>query len=217
MLFSFYRTKGTVLKERGFICMKPITQKQLRVYDYIRDFIATEGYPPTVREIGTGVGLNSPATVKHHLDKLVELGFITVAEGKTRAIALIDQEKAENMVPLLGHVAAGAPILANEHIEDYIPFDTGGHNEEFFALRVRGESMLRAGILPDDCVVVHQQEQANNGEIVVALLEDEATVKTLSRRNGKTWLNPENDAYDPIDGTNARILGKVVAVIRYYS
>ena len=119
-------------------------------------------------------------------------------------------------MPVLGSVAAGNPILAEECIEDYLPFDAGGRDEEYFALRVRGESMLNAGILPDDLVVVHRQSTARHGEIVVALLEDEATVKRLSLRNGQVWLMPENDEYSPIDGTYARILGKVAAVTRYY-
>ena len=116
----------------------------------------------------------------------------------------------------MGTVAAGAPILAQECIEDYLTFDTNGREGEYFALRVRGESMLNAGILPGDLVVVHQQPEAHNGEIVVALLGEEATVKRLSRRNGQVWLLPENDAYSPIDGHDATILGKVTAVVRQY-
>ena len=119
-------------------------------------------------------------------------------------------------VPIVGTVAAGAPILAQECIEDYLTFDTNGREGEYFALRVRGESMLNAGILPGDLVVVHQQPEAHNGEIVVALLEDEATVKTLRRKDGHTWLMPENPDYEPIDGDGCEILGKVVAVVRRY-
>ena len=113
-------------------------------------------------------------------------------------------------------MAAGTPILAQECIDDYLTFDCGGQEDEFFALRVRGESMLNAGILPDDLVVVHRQQAASNGEIVVALLGEEATVKRLSRRNGSIWLMPENDAYQPIDGRGAQVLGKVTAVVRQY-
>ena len=119
-------------------------------------------------------------------------------------------------VPIVGTVAAGAPILAQECIEDYLTFDTNGREGEYFALRVRGESMLNAGILPGDLVVVHQQQEARNGEIIVALIEDEATVKRLKRKDGHVWLMPENEAYSPIDGTHASILGKVSAVIRTY-
>ena len=116
----------------------------------------------------------------------------------------------------MGTVAAGTPILAEECIEDYLTFDAGGDSSQYFALRVRGESMLNAGILPDDLVVVRQQQTANNGEIVVALLGDEATVKRLSRRNGEVWLLPENESYRPIDGREATLLGKVTAVVRRY-
>ena len=116
----------------------------------------------------------------------------------------------------MGNVAAGSPILAEEHVEDYLTFDTGGRGGEYFALHVRGESMINAGILNGDLVVVRRQPVADNGEIVVALLEDEATVKRLSRKNGRVWLLPENEAYEPIDGTHAQILGKVTAVVRQY-
>ena len=116
----------------------------------------------------------------------------------------------------MGNVAAGSPILAEECIEDYLPFDAGGREGEYFALRVRGESMLNAGILPGDLVVVHSQPTARHGEIVVAMIEDEATVKRLSLRGGQVWLLPENDDYSPIDGTYAKILGKVAAVVRHY-
>ena len=122
----------------------------------------------------------------------------------------------KNRIPILGDVAAGTPILAQECIDDYLTFDCGGTEEEFFALRVRGESMLNAGILPDDLVVVRRQPSAVNGEIVVALLGDEATVKSLSKKNGEIWLLPENDDYQPIDGTNAQVLGRVTAVVRQY-
>ena len=119
-------------------------------------------------------------------------------------------------MPVVGSVAAGSPILAQECIEDYLTFDTGGRAGEYFALQVRGESMKYAGILPGDLVVVHQQSDANNGDIVVALFEDEATVKTLRRKDGHVWLMPANDDYTPIDGDRAEILGKVVAVVRRY-
>ena len=202
--------------------MVKLTVKQQQIYDYIRAFSAQHGYPPSVREIGEAVGLKSPSTVHFHLKSLEDAGVILKAEGKTRAITLPGQGVAEetdphaNQVPVLGSVAAGSPILAQECIEDYLTFDTEGLEGEHFALRVRGESMLNAGILPDDLVVVHRQQDARNGEIVVALFEDEATVKTLSRRDGHTWLLPENPDYEPIDGTYAEIIGKVVAVVRRY-
>ena len=162
------------------------------------------------------MGLKSPSTVHFHLKRLQERGLIEKGDFKGRAIVLREQMIGHNRIPIVGRVAAGSPILAQECIEDYLTFDCGGRDEEFFALRVRGESMLNAGILPGDLVVVRRQQTANNGEIVVALLEDEATVKRLSRRNGKTWLLPENDDYSPIDGTYATIMGKVTAVVRWY-
>ena len=197
--------------------MKQLTLKQQQIYDYILSFTQAHGYPPSVREIGEHMGLKSPSTVHFHLKGLRAAGLITQAEGKTRAISVSGEGLARrDKVPIVGNVAAGAPILAEECIEDYLTFDTQGLTGEHFALRVRGESMLAAGILPGDLVVVHQQQDARSGEIVVALFEDEATVKTLQRKEGKTWLMPENPAYEPIDGDHAQILGKVVAVVRRY-
>jgi repressor LexA len=205
--------------------MAKLTAKQQQIYDYILEFTAQHGYPPSVREIGAAIGLKSPSTVHFHIKGLEEAGVLVKAEGKTRAITLAgvnhqpvaeEQDPHANQVPVVGNVAAGSPILAEECIDEYITFDTNGMEGEHFALRVRGESMLNAGILPDDLVVVHRQQDAHNGEIVVALFEDEATVKTLRRRDGHTWLMPENDEYEPIDGTCAEIIGKVVAVIRRY-
>lgn len=198
--------------------MKELTPKQQEIYDFIVRFTQDNGYPPSVREIGQAVGLKSPSTVHFHIKGLESAGVLTKAAGKTRAMTLTDEEDAahKDRIPLVGNVAAGSPILAQECVEEYLTYDTDGLVGEHFALKVRGESMLNAGILPGDLVIVHQQENARNGEIVVALLEDEATVKTLSRKDGHTWLLPENPAYDPIDGDEARILGKVVAVIRRY-
>lgn len=205
--------------------MKMLSPKQQQIYDCIVSYQGEHGYPPSVREIGEAVGLKSPSTVHFHLKGLEEKGLITKAEGKTRAITLsshpgrpvAEEENASlNRVPVVGNVAAGSPILAEEYIEEYLAFDTDGLTGEHFALRVRGESMLHAGILPDDLVVVHRQYDAHNGEIVVALFEDEATVKTLRRKDGHTWLMPENPDYQPIDGDRAEILGKVVAVVRKY-
>lgn len=205
--------------------MANLTKKQQQVYDFILSFTSEHGYPPSVREIGAAVGLKSPSTVHFHMKGLEEAGVIVKAEGKTRAISLPGVSKSPvaeeldsraNQVPVLGNVAAGPPILAQECIEDYLTFDTQGLSGEHFALRVRGESMLNAGILPGDLVVVHRQSEARNGEIVVALFEDEATVKTLQCRDGHIWLLPENPDYEPIDGTHAEIIGKVVAVVRRY-
>lgn len=205
--------------------MVKLTRRQQEIYDFILSFTNEHGYPPSVREIGTAVGLKSPSTVHFHMKGLEESGLIVKAEGKTRAISLPGAplsgvgEEADprvNQVPIVGNVAAGSPILAQECIEDYLTFDTQGLSGEHFALRVRGESMLGAGILPGDLVVVHRQQEVRNGEIAVALFEDEATVKTYQRRDGQVWLLPENPEYQPIDGAQAEILGKVVAVIRRY-
>ena len=204
--------------------MKTLSPKQQQIYDYIVSFSGLHGYPPSVREIGEYVGLKSPSTVHFHLKGLEAAGLITKAEGKTRAITISGPHpgapepagEEPDQVPVVGSVAAGAPILAQECIEDYLTFDTGGRTGEYFALRVRGESMLNAGILPGDLVVVHSQPTAQHGEIVVALIDDEATVKRLSLKSGQVWLLPENEAYSPIDGTYAQILGKVAAVVRRY-
>lgn len=207
-----------------------VTKRQQAVLDCIEECIREKGYGPTVREVCQSLGLSSPSTVHVHLKALEEKGLIKRDPLKSRSIALTyqleDAALATNVVqpsfsnivnvPLVGNVAAGSPILAEECIEDYLTFDTEGLSGEHFALRVRGESMLGAGILPGDLVVVHRQSEAQSGQIVVALFEDEATVKTLRRRDGKVWLMPANDEYQPIDGTKAQILGQVVAVVRRY-
>lgn len=203
--------------------MKPLTKKQQRVYDYIISFQRDQGYSPSIREIGEALGLKSPSTVHFHIKALIHAGLIHKMEGKTRTITIVGDaaplastELPDNRIPLVGTVAAGCPILAEQHIEDYLNFDTKGCPEEYFALEVKGESMLHAGILPHDYVIVHQQQEVRNGDIVVALFEDEATVKTYQLKQGVVWLLPENPAYQPIDGTGAQILGKVVAVQRIY-
>ena len=186
-----------------------------RVYEYLQKAIKEQGYAPSVREICEAVGLKSPSTAHFHLKRLQERGLIEKGDCKGRAIVLKDQRDRDR-IPIVGCVAAGSPILAEESIEDYLAFDCQGREEEYFALRVRGESMLGAGILPRDLVVIRRQQTAVNGEIVVALLEEEATVKRYSKRGDKIWLLPENDAYSPIDGTEAQLLGKVAAVVRRY-
>ena len=196
--------------------MAQLSKMQQKIYDYIVSCIQEQGYPPSVREIGEAVGLKSPSTVHFHLKNLEEAGMIAKGAGKGRAISLTTPPVPENQIPIVGNVAAGSPILAEECIEDYLTFDAGGHQGEYFALRVRGDSMINAGILPGDLVVVRQQKTANNGEIVVAMIEEEATVKRFSKRDGHIWLLPENEAYSPIDGTYAQILGKVTAVVRQY-
>ena len=198
--------------------MSQLTPKQQQIYDYILTFADEHGYPPSVREIAEAVDLKSPSTVHFHLKGLRAAGLISQAEGKTRAITINSGlvHGRKDQVPVVGNVAAGSPILAEECIEDYLTFDTEGRTGEHFALKVRGESMRNAGILPGDLVVVHQQQSVRNGDIVVALFEDEATVKTYRNKDGHVWLLPENDDYSPIDGTFARILGKVVGLQRRY-
>ncbi len=199
------------------------TEKTTEIYEYLRRTIPAQGYAPSVREIGQAVGLKSPSTVHLHLKRLQEQGLIEKGDFKGRTIVLRETleertvERPRDRVPIVGNVAAGAPILAQECVEDYLTFDCGGREEEYFALRVRGESMLGAGILPGDLVVVRRQQTARPGEIVVALLEDEATVKRYAKKDGHVWLLPENENYQPIDGTCASILGKVSAVVRQYS
>lgn len=199
--------------------MNQLSPKQARIYEFILSFTDKYGYPPSVREIADAVGLKSPSTVHFHLKSLEEAGVITRGAGKTRAITTVRRMEempahAGRQVPVVGNVAAGAPILAEELVEDYISFDAPG--EDCFALRIRGESMLRAGILPGDLVIVRRQDTAVNGEIVIALIGEEATCKRFFRRNGRVWLMPENEDYEPIDGTFARILGKVIGLQRKY-
>lgn len=198
--------------------MKDLTPKQQEIYDYIVQFTREKGYPPSVREIGQAVGLKSPSTVHFHIKGLENAGVLTKAAGKTRAMTLTEEEEGpqRDKIPLVGNVAAGSPILAEECVEEYLTYDTDGLVGEHFALKVRGESMLGAGILPGDLVIVHQQQNFRNGDIVVGLFEDEATVKTYHMEKGHLWLLPENPDYDPIDGQGAQLLGKVVAVIRRY-
>lgn len=209
--------------------MQSLSKMQQKIYDYIVESVCDRGYPPSVREICQAVELRSPSTVHFHLKKLAEAGYIEKDAGKGRAISLpkqavqtptapaaVEEELPADRVPIVGDVAAGSPILAQECIEDYLTFDTGGRGDEYFALRVRGDSMIKAGILSGDLVVVHRAQTARNGEIVVALLEDEATVKRFQRQGSQIWLLPENDDYSPIDGTYCQILGKVAAVVRRY-
>ena len=198
-----------------------LTSMQGKIYDYLREYQRERGYPPSVREIGAAMNLKSSSTVHFHLKNLEKAGLITIEPGKGRAITLQDtcetpDADGKTRIPVLGTVAAGSPILAQECIEDYLTLDSVGQGGTYFALRVRGDSMLNAGILPGDYVIVRQQPEANNGEIVVALIGDEATVKRYALRDGGVWLMPENDAYRPIDGADARILGIVTAVFRTY-
>jgi len=194
--------------------MARTSSKQEEILEFINAFTREQGYPPSVREIAAGVGLKSSGSVHYHLDELRRQGRIGMEPSKGRTIRFPQHtEPAPVRIPLVGVVTAGQPILAVENLEGYVPWE-GDAN--CFALRVRGDSMMGAGILDGDLVIVRPQSTAENGQIVVALLEDEATVKRLSRKDGRVWLLPENEDFSPIDGTCAQILGKVSAVVRRY-
>ena len=181
------------------------------IMDYVNQFIQENGYSPSVREIGAAVGLRSTASVSYHLQALQEKGLIQAPGAKGRKRALVTGSRP-GQIPVIGVVTAGLPILAVENQEGTIPWTEAG----CFALRVRGDSMINAGILEGDKVIVRPQQSADNGQIVVARIDDEATVKRLLRRNGQVWLMPENDNYSPIDGTHAEIIGVVKGVVREY-
>ncbi|XOQ43850.1 MAG: LexA repressor [Clostridium sp.] len=193
-----------------------LTESQQKVYDYLKGRLAS-GLPPTVREICRATGLKSTSSVHAHLKSLEEMGLITRDRGLNRAIHLAGEQPTVR-VPILGRVAAGNPILAVEEIEGYLPYSPRRHaeDEEYFALNVKGESMKNAGILDGDIVVALKTNTAMDGEIVVALIEDEATVKRLFREKDRVRLQPENPDFEPIYSKNVQILGKVVAVYRYY-
>ena len=197
--------------------MKKVSAKQQRILEYIAEFTSSQGYPPSVRDICAGVGLSSPSTVHAHIKSLREAGYLDKDDHKTRALTIKGMGGPVTKIPILGQVTAGMPILAVEQIEGYIPMDLEGKYGEHFALRIRGESMIGAGILDGDLIVVRKQETARHGQIVVALLGDEATCKRLRRADGEIWLMPENPAFDPIDGSECSILGVVVAVYRQYA
>ena len=189
------------------------SNKAQEILEFVNEFVQENGYAPSVREIGAAVGLNSTASVSYHLQQLQEKGLLMPSGGKGRKRAIATAQKP-GQIPVVGVVTAGAPILAWENREGTMAWD-GDPN--CFALRVRGDSMINAGILSGDKVVVRPQQTAYDGQIVVARIGDEATVKRLSRRNGQVWLLPENDTYQPIDGTHASLLGKVTAVVRQYN
>ena len=219
MLKSF-ATKGCVY---GMTVQKQRGDMQTRILAYIEQEIKTRGYAPSVREIGEAVGLKSTSTVHGHLIRLEKKGLLHRDAMKPRAMGLSFSSlpPAENVtlreIPVIGRVAAGTPILAEENVEETLtlPEDVVGHGDVFI-LRVRGESMIQAGILNDDYIVVHKQPDANNGEIVVALIEDEATVKRFYKENGHIRLQPENDTMEPIIVPTVMILGKVVSLIRKF-
>jgi len=197
-----------------------LTKRQKEIFDFIRRYAAKTGYPPTVREIGKAVGLHSSSTVHAHLANLEKIGLLRRDPTKPRAIELLfDRAKKTimpgNGLPLVGQVAAGAPILAEENIEEYIEVpDVIGGEDGDYVLRVRGESMIDAGIFEDDYVIVRPADDATDGEIVVALIGDEATVKRYFRESDHVRLQPENETMEPIRTTEATILGRVIGVLR---
>jgi len=198
-----------------------LTERQIAILKYIKKAQAQKGYPPAVREIGNAVGLSSSSTVHSHLNQLENKGYIRRDPTKPRAIEIFDGNSRSSKelvdVPLLGRVTAGAPILAVENVEDTYPLPLDFvKNEDVFMLKIQGDSMINAGIHNDDMVVIRKQNTARDGEIVVALLEDEATVKRFFKERDHIRLQPENDSYEPIITRDVSILGKVIALIRQY-
>jgi len=207
-----------------------LTKRQQEIFDFIRKYSARYGYPPTVRDIGKAVGLASSSTVHAHLANLEKIGLLRRDPSKPRAIELLDRvdravggavESAlrgivrPDSLPLLGSVAAGAPALAEESIEDYISVpEVAGGGDGQYLLRIRGDSMKDAGILEDDLVVVHSQDTAHDGDIVVALLGEEATVKRFFRESDHIRLQPENETMEPIRSKEVEVLGRVVGLLR---
>lgn len=200
-----------------------ITAKQLEILEYIKSEILRRGFPPAVREICEAVHLKSTSSVHAHLETLEKNGYIRRDPTKPRAIEILDDSfqllRREIVnVPIIGTIAAGSPLLAVENIENYFPIPSEYMpNAQTFMLHVRGESMINAGILPGDHILVRQQNTANNGDIVAALIDDSATVKTFYRENGYFRLQPENDNMEPIIVQELHILGKVIGVFRFFN
>lgn len=219
-------SKVTDLSDREARKERPLTMQQRKILRIIRESISTRGYPPSVREIGAAAGLKSPSSVAHQLRMLERKGLIRKDPNRPRAVdirpaddmdltSLVQSHPAPTYVPVLGRIAAGGPILADEAVEDVFPLPREIVGEgELFLLRVVGESMIEAAITDGDWVVVRQQPDAANGEIVAAMIDGEATVKTFKRADGHVWLLPQNPAFEPIAGDEAVILGKVAAVLR---
>lgn len=199
-----------------------ISKKQQEILEYIKAQILERGFPPAVREICEAVNLKSTSSVHSHLETLEKKGYIRRDPTKPRAIEILDDtfnltRREMVNVPIIGQVAAGQPILAQEHIEDYFPIPVERMpNKQTFLLRVKGESMINVGILDGDLVLVEEAKTASNGEMVVALIEDGATVKTFYKEDGIVRLQPENDYMDPIFASEVVILGKVIGVMRFF-
>ena len=199
-----------------------LTNKQREILEFIRSYTRKYGYPPCVREIGKGVGLSSPASVYHQLNNLEEKGFIRRDRTKPRTIEIVSDEfalfkKEISNVPMVGQVAAGEPILAEQNITDYFPLPADIlPNEQVFMLKIKGDSMVNAGILDGDNVIVRQKNVAKNGDMVVAMIEDGATVKYYYKESGHFRLQPDNPDYEPIIVDKLTILGEVIGVIRMF-
>ena len=191
--------------------MARTSNKADQIVEYVNQFIAEHGYSPSVREIGAAVGLRSTASVSYHLQALQDKGILQAPGSKGRKRAIVTSVRP-GQIPVIGTVTAGLPILAVENQEGSISWE----DPSCFALRVRGDSMINAGILSGALVIVRPQQTADDGQIVVARIGDEATVKRLRRRSGQVWLLPENPHYEPIDGSEAQLVGLVKAVIREY-
>jgi repressor LexA len=201
-----------------------LTPRQTKILLAIKEAMETNGYPPSMREIGEAAGLSSPSSVKYQLEALESKGWIRRDPSRGRALEVltpgderfedIKPERTHN-VPLVGRIAAGGPILAEQNVEELFPLPASLVGEgDLFMLKVVGDSMIDAAICDGDFVVIRSQKDANKGEIVAAMIDGEATVKTLSKKNGQIWLLPANDNYQPIDGNQAEILGVVTAVLR---
>jgi repressor LexA len=200
-----------------------LTARQLKILTAIKEAVDTNGYPPSMREIGTQAGLSSPASVKYQLEELEKKGFIRRDPTRGRALEVLLPGESGNSapvdktkyIPLVGRIAAGGPITAEQVIEETFPLpESLVGSGELFMLKVVGESMIEAAICDGDYVVIRSQKDCNNGEIVAAMIDGEATVKTFSRKNGHIWLLPANSSFEPINGDNCEILGKVTAVMR---
>ncbi|MBR6918518.1 MAG: transcriptional repressor LexA [Clostridia bacterium] len=199
--------------------MKPLNDKEKRMLDYITDKVRSDGFSPTVRDIKDALNIKSTATVHSYLTRLRDKGYIQMQQGKSRTLMPSEgiAGPLTRQVPIIGGVTAGKPVFAVENFDGYVDFTEGKYGkDELFALRVTGDSMIEAGILDGDIVIVRHQSVAENGEIIVALIDDSATVKTFYRENGHFRLQPENRTMDPIIVDSLSVLGKVVASIRYY-
>lgn len=221
-MFAFMEVAGMARK---------ITKRQQQIYDYIRSYQEEKGYPPSVREMAAAVGLSSPSTVHAHLNALEERGLIKRDRTKPRAIEVFNEDgssakqapagetldRGSITLPLVGRVAAGMPILAEQNIEDTFTVPTEiATDASSFILEVHGESMINVGIYNGDYIIVREQHSATNGEIIVAMIDGEATVKTFYKEQGRVRLQPENDTMEPIYADNPTILGKVVALMRRF-